>query len=38
MGSASTKAAGDIKINFENSYGQFAEIHLSNSGVVRHAA
>jgi hypothetical protein len=35
MGSASTKATGDIKLNFENSYGQFAELHLSHMGVVR---
>ena len=38
IGSASTKATGEIKLNFENSYGQFAEIHLSNTGVVRRAA
>jgi hypothetical protein len=35
MGSASTKATGEIKLNFENSYGQFAEIHISHKGVVR---
>ncbi len=35
MGSASTKATGEIKLNFENSYGQFAELHLSHMGVVR---
>ena len=38
IGSASTKATGDIKLDLENSYGQFAEIHLSNTGVVRQAA
>ncbi len=38
IGSASTKATGDIKLNLENSYGQFAELHLCNSGVVRQAA
>ena len=37
MGSASTKATGEIKLNFENSYGQFAEIHISHKGVVRAA-
>ena len=37
MGSASTKATGEIKLNFENSYGQFAEIHISHKGVVRTA-
>ena len=35
MGSASTKATGEIKLNFENSYGQFAELHISHKGVVR---
>jgi hypothetical protein len=37
MGSASTKATGEIKLNFENSYGQFAELHISHMGVVRSA-
>lgn len=35
MGSASTKATGKIKLNFENSYGQFADLHISHKGVVR---
>ena len=35
MGSASTNATGEIKLNFENSYGQFAELHISHKGVVR---
>lgn len=38
IGSASTKATGDIKFDLENTYGQFAELHLSNTGVVRAAA
>jgi len=38
MGSATTKATGEIKLDLQNSYGQFAEIHLSNNGVVRTAA
>lgn len=38
IGSASTKATGEIKLNLENTYGQFAHIHLSNTGVVRQAA
>jgi len=37
-GSASTKATGEIKLDLENSHGQFAELHLSGSGVVRKAA
>jgi hypothetical protein len=38
IGSASMKATGEIKLELQNSYGQFAELHLSNSGVVRKAA
>ncbi len=38
IGSASTKTTGEIKLSFEKSYGQFAELHLSNTGVVRRAA
>ena len=38
IGSASTEATGDIKLTMENSYGQFAELHLSNTGIVRSAA
>ncbi len=38
IGSDTTKATGEIKLDLENSYGQFAELHLSNSGVVRKAA
>ena len=38
IGSASTKTTGEIKISFEKSYGQFAELHLTNNGVVRDAA
>lgn len=35
MGSATGKATGPVKLNFENSYGQFAHIHLGNNGIVR---
>ena len=35
MGSGTTKAIGAIKLDFESSYGQFAQIHLSPSGPVR---
>ena len=38
IGSASTKAIGDIKLDLENTHAQFAELHLSNTGVVRSAA
>ena len=38
IGSASTTTSGEIKLDLKNSYGQFAEIHLSNRGVVRKAA
>lgn len=35
MGSASTSAKGSIAMELKNSYGQFAELHLSDRGVVR---
>lgn len=38
IGSACTKATGDIKLDLKDSYAQFAELHLSNTGVVRQAA
>ncbi len=38
IGSGTTKTTGGIALNLENSYGQFAEIHLSNTGVVRQSA
>ena len=38
MASASTQATGAIKLDLKESYGQFAELHLSNTGVVRSAA
>ena len=34
IGSGTTTAAGAIKLDLKNSYGQFAHIHLSNKGVV----
>jgi hypothetical protein len=34
IGSGTTKAIGDIKLDLKDSYGQFANIHLSNEGVV----
>lgn len=38
IGSASTNAIGEIKLDLKNSYAQFAELHLSNTGVVRATA
>ena len=38
MGSGTTTTTGAIALELENSYGQFAEIHLSNKGVMRNAA
>ncbi len=35
MGSASASARGDIPMELKDSYAQFAELHLSNTGVVR---
>ena len=34
IGSGSTKATGKITLDLKRSYGQFANIHLSNAGVV----
>jgi hypothetical protein len=38
IGSGSMKATGDMEVELKDSYAQFAELHLSNSGVVRKAA
>jgi hypothetical protein len=38
MGSGTTTTKGAIALHFEKSYGQFANIHLNNKGVVRNAA
>lgn len=38
IGSATTKATGEIKLDLKDSYAQFAHLHLSNKGVVRKAA
>ena len=35
MGSGTTKSTHEIALDFENSYGQFAEIHLDSNGVIR---
>ncbi len=35
IGSGTTKATGEITLDFEASYGQFAHIHLSPTGPVR---
>ncbi len=37
MASASTKAVGDIKLDLNHTYGQIANLHLSNTGVVKQA-
>jgi hypothetical protein len=34
MGSGTSKAHGPIAVEFSDSYGQFAHIHLNNQGVV----
>lgn len=38
IGRGWTRAEGAIDVNFEDSYGQYAELHLSNAGVMREAA
>ena len=35
IGNASSSVKGPIAMELKNSYGQFAELHLSDSGVVR---
>ena len=35
MGSASARTDGKIKLRLENSYGQFARLHMNNSGPIR---
>jgi hypothetical protein len=35
IGSASGRSTGNIKLNLENSYAQFARLHMNNKGVVR---
>jgi len=34
IGSGTTRATGAIKLDLQQSYGQFAHLHLSNKGVV----
>ncbi|ODR98832.1 hypothetical protein AUC68_06450 [Methyloceanibacter methanicus] len=34
MGSGSSRSQGPIPLALENSYGQFARLHLNNSGIV----
>lgn len=38
IGRGWTRGEGAIDVDFEDSYGQFAELHLSNRGVIREAA
>ena len=38
IGSGTTKATGKIRFDLKKTYAQFANIHLSNKGVVRKAA
>jgi hypothetical protein len=35
IGSASSHSAGPVQVDFRDSYGQFANLHLSSHGVVR---
>ena len=35
IGSASSKTNGPVQVEMENTYGQFARLHLNNHGVVR---
>jgi len=35
IGSASSRTSGPVVVEMQDSYGQFAELHLNNHGVVR---
>jgi hypothetical protein len=35
IGSASSKSQGPVQVDFSDSYGQFANLHLNSHGVVR---
>ena len=35
IGSASSQTTGPVKVNLKDTYGQFANLHLSSHGVVR---
>jgi hypothetical protein len=36
IGSGTTKTQGRIQLDLRATYGQFANLHLNNKGVVRH--
>jgi len=38
IGSASSRTTGPVEVDFSDSYGQFANLHLSTHGVVRAGA
>ena len=35
IGSASSRTTGPVQVDFKDSYGQFAKLHLNSHGVVR---
>ena len=35
IGSASSRTTGPVQVAFQNTYGQFAELHLNSHGIVR---
>jgi hypothetical protein len=35
IGSASSKSQGPVQVEFRDTYGQFAHLHLGSHGVVR---
>ncbi|GGH64785.1 hypothetical protein GCM10010975_31930 [Comamonas phosphati] len=38
VGSATSRSKGKLVVDLQNSYAQFAHLHLNNKGVVRHRA
>lgn len=35
VGSASSRTQGPVQVAFQNTYGQFAELHMNSHGIVR---
>src|SRR5688572_19631035 len=35
IGSASSRTQGPVQVAFQNTYGQFAELHMNSHGIVR---
>lgn len=38
IGSGTSRSQGNIALNFERTYAQFARLHMNNQGLIRHRA